>query len=60
MAWCAADSAAWWRRALAWARWEELSVGVIAGALIMECLERGDDRLQAGLDAAQVLGMTEC
>src|SRR5258708_38748199 len=58
MAWCAADSAAWWRRALAWARNEELST-VIAGVLIVECFEGGDDLVQAGLDAAQVLGMTE-
>src|SRR5215813_10047394 len=56
MAWCAADSAAWWRRALAWARKEELSARLIAGPVVAERFEGGDDRLQAVLNAAQVLG----
>src|SRR5271170_3881590 len=56
MAWRAASSAAWWRRSLAWARKEELSARVIAGAVLLECFEGGDDLVQAGLDPAQVLG----
>ena len=56
MARCAADSAAWWRRALAWARKEELSARAIAGAVTVERFQGGDDLVQAGLDAAQVLG----
>src|ERR1700689_4681576 len=56
MAWCAACSAVWWRRALAWVRNAELSARVIAGAVILERLEGGDDPVQAGLDAAQVPG----
>src|SRR6266566_7541145 len=56
MAWCAASSAAWWRRALAWARKEELSARVIGGAVVVERLEGGDDPVQVGLDAAQVAG----
>src|ERR1700719_1402812 len=56
MAWCAADSAAWWRRALASARKDELSARAIAGALILERFQGGDDLVQVGLDAAQVLG----
>src|SRR6266851_1174300 len=59
MAWRAAARAAWWRRALAWARYAELSARVIAGAVLAECFEGGDDRVQAGLDAAQVLGEPE-
>src|SRR6478736_3849607 len=56
MAWRAASSAAWWRRALAWARKKELSARVIAGSVALERFEGGDDLVQAGLDAAQVLG----
>jgi len=56
MAWCAADSAAWWRRALDWARNAELSARVIAVAVVLEGFEGGDDPVQAVLDAAQVLG----
>src|SRR6516225_9228204 len=56
MAWCAAGSAAWRRRALDWARKAELSARVIAVAVVLEGLEGGDDPVQAGLDAAQVLG----
>src|SRR5215475_3427326 len=56
MAWRAAASAAWWRRALACARDGELSARFIAGAIILEGLEGGDDLVQADLDAAQVLG----
>src|SRR5215831_17574638 len=56
MAWCAAESAAWWRRALAWARNAELSARLIAGSVVAERFEGGDDRLQAALDAVQVLG----
>src|SRR5215472_13503019 len=59
MACRAAARAAWWRRALAWARKAELSARVIAGTVLVECFEGGDDRLQAGLDAAQVLGEAE-
>src|SRR4051794_7502934 len=59
MAWCAADSAAWWRRALAWARKEELSARVIAGAVVLECFKGGDDPFEVGLDAAQVLAEPE-
>src|SRR5215472_14747461 len=56
MAWRAAARAAWWRRALAWARNAELSARAIAGAVILDRLEGGDDLVQAVLDAAQVLG----
>jgi hypothetical protein len=41
---------------LAWVRKEELSARAIAGAVILERLEGGDDPVQVGLDAAQVLG----
>src|SRR5437667_6046432 len=56
MAWCAAGRAAWWRRALASARKEELSARAIAVALTLERFQGGDDPVQVGLDAAQVLG----
>src|SRR6516164_6858912 len=56
MAWCAAERAAWWRRALAWARNAELSARLIAGSVVAERFEGGDDPVQAVLDAAQVLG----
>src|SRR5215472_9564629 len=59
MAWRAAARAARWRAALAWARKVELSARAIAGTLLAECREGGDDLVQAGLDAAQALGMTE-
>jgi len=59
MAWRVADSAAWWRRALASARKDELSARAIAGALILERFQGGDDPVQVGLDAAQVLGEPE-
>ncbi len=59
MAWRAAASAAWWRRALAWARNLELSAWVIAGTAVLECFEGGDDPFEVGLDAAQVLGEAE-
>src|SRR5215472_7126454 len=59
MAWRAAARAARWRAALAWARKVELSARAIAGTLLAECCEGGDDLVQAGLDAAQALGMTE-
>src|SRR6266571_3465946 len=57
MAWRAAARAAWWRRALAWARNAELSARFIAGTGFAECFEGGDDLVQAGLDAAQVLAV---
>src|ERR1022692_3552003 len=59
MAWRAAASAASWRRVLAWVRNAELSARVIAGAVVLECFEGGDDLFQVGLDAAQVLGESE-
>src|ERR1039457_6998378 len=59
MAWCAAASAAWWRRALACARDGELSARFIAGTVVLEGFEGGDDLVQVGLDAAQVLGEAE-
>jgi hypothetical protein len=36
-----------------------LSARVIAGAVVLECFEGGDDLFQVGLDAAQVLGESE-
>src|SRR5205809_341613 len=59
MAWCAAASAAWWRRALAWARDGELSARFIAGTVVLDGFEGGDDLVQVGLDPAQVLGEAE-
>src|SRR5712671_4048387 len=59
MACRAAASAASWRRVLAWARNEELSARVIAGAVVLEGFKGGDDPFQVGLDAAQVLGKPE-
>src|SRR5215470_4978893 len=59
MAWRAAARAAWWRRALAWVRNAELSARAMAGTVLVECFEGGDDLVRAGLDAAQVLGEPE-
>ena len=36
-----------------------MSARVIAGAVVLECFEGGDDLFQVGLDAAQVLGESE-
>ena len=44
---------------MACARDEELSARFIAGTVVLEGFEGGDDPVQVGLDAAQVLGKTE-
>src|SRR5215472_13941139 len=59
MAWRAAVRAAWCRRALAWVRKAELSARFIVGTVFAECFQGRDDPVQAGLDAAQVLGEPE-